>query len=101
MPAGLVCGVPEHVNLTESECGDERDRVPRRLLDRVRGRAGRAADASVVIGDHPAGRRQRVDQRRIPGVEVAAEVLEQQERDRSVVTAGVPVRIVDAVRGAD
>jgi hypothetical protein len=38
-------GEPEQVNLAEAERGVEGDRVPRRLLDRVRGRAGRAADA--------------------------------------------------------
>jgi hypothetical protein len=37
-------------------------------------------EAGVADGDHPAGPGQRVDQRGVPGVEVAAEVLEEQER---------------------
>jgi len=41
-------------------------------FDRVRGPAGRSADADVV---------ERVDKGRIPVVEVPAEVLQQDERD--------------------
>jgi hypothetical protein len=51
----------EQVNLAEPERGDEGDRVPRRLLERVRGGAGRATDAGVVKGDHLAGPGERVD----------------------------------------
>ena len=44
--------------------------------------AGRPADAGVVEGHDPAARGQRVDQRRVPVVEVSAEVLEQHQRHR-------------------
>ena len=70
-------GEPEQVHLAEPERGDERDRVPRHLLDRVGGGARRPADADIVEGHYPAARRQRVDQCRVPVVEVAPEVLEQ------------------------
>jgi hypothetical protein len=46
----------------------------------------------------PAGR-QRVDQRRIPAVEVPAEMLQQDKRHPAV--SRLAVRVVDAVRGAD
>jgi hypothetical protein len=67
--------------------------VPR-FFDRRR--AGRGTDARVVEGDDPVGPGERVDQRRIPVVQVAAEVLEQEKRDGSFMPAGVPVRVADA-----
>jgi len=57
--------------------------------------------ASVVEGDDLVGLGERVDQRGIPVVQVAAEVLEQDERDGFFAAAGVPVRVVDAVRRLD
>jgi hypothetical protein len=41
----------------------------------------------------------RVDQRRIPVIQIAAEVLEQHKRWRDF--AGVAIRILDPVRGVD
>ena len=59
---------------------EERDRVVRHRLDGVRRAAGRGADADVVEGDDASLRGERVDQRGVPVVEVAAEVLQQDER---------------------
>jgi hypothetical protein len=59
------------------------------------------ADSGVVDGDDAPGQGQRVDQRGIPVVEVPAEVLEQDQRHATLATAGVAVRIVDAVGRAD
>jgi hypothetical protein len=50
-------------------------------FDRIRGPAGRSADADVVERDDASLRGERVDKGRIPVVEVPAEVLQQDERD--------------------
>jgi len=92
-------GEPEQVDPAELPGGDEGDRVVRHLLDRGRRHPGRAADPGVVERhDAPVGS-QVVDQRRIPAVEVPAEVLEQDERQLAL--AGLAVRVVDAVRRPD
>ena len=69
----------------------------------VRGHgAARSADAGVVEQDHFAGSRQRVDERGVPVVEVAAEVLKQYERRsarRGIAEAAVGV--ADAVPSFD
>ena len=81
--------------------GEERDGVARHLLDGVRGGAGGAADSGVVERHDPPGRRQRVDQRRVPVVEIPAEVLEQDQRHRTLAAAGVAVGVVHAVGRTD
>jgi hypothetical protein len=91
-------GEPEQICLAELEGADKGDRIPGHLIDRVRRRAGQVTDAGVVEGDGPVGLGERVDQCGIPVVQVVAEVLEQDERDGSVVSTGVPVRVADAVR---
>ena len=68
----------------------------------VRGGADGAADSGVVERDDPPRGGQRVDQRRVPVVQVLADVLEQdQRRPVLVAAAGVAVGVVDAVRGTD
>ena len=78
---------------------DEGDRVVGHRLDRVRRRAGRGADADVVERDHASIRGERVDERGIPVVEVAAEVLQQDERHLAFTE--VAVRVLDRVVGRD
>jgi hypothetical protein len=94
-------GESQQIDLTEVHGGEERDGVACHLLHRVRRCPGGATDPGVVEGDDPPGRGQRVDQRGIPVVEVAAEVLEQDQRHVILAAAGVAVRIVDAVGCAD
>ena len=67
----------------------------------VRGGAGGAADSGVVERHDPPGGGQRVDQRRIPVVEIPAEVLQQDQRRRALAAAGVAVGVLDAVGRAD
>jgi hypothetical protein len=72
------------------------------LLDGVRGGAGGAAHPGTVERDDPPRRGQRVDQRRIPVVQVPAEVLEQDQRHAVLAAAaGVTVGVVNAVGGTD
>ena len=92
-------GEPEDVGLAEAHGGDEIDRVVRHLPDRVRGVSGRTAYPGIVKGDDPPVRGQGVDQRRIPAVEVAAEMLEQDERYLAL--ARIAVGVVDAAGRAD
>jgi hypothetical protein len=66
--------------------------------DRVRGRAGRAADANVVERDDAAPGGEIVDQRRIPVVEIAAEVLQQDERN--VAGSELAVGVIDPLSAA-
>jgi hypothetical protein len=71
---------PEQGDPLEAERGDERDHPPRRLGDRAARLAGRGTDARVVDQDDLALSSERVGQRWIPVVEVAAEVLEHHQR---------------------
>ena len=64
----------------EAERVDERDHLARRLGDRAARLARRGADARVVDQDDLALGGERVGQRRVPVVQVAAEVLQQHER---------------------
>ena len=91
----------EQTNLADLHGGDERDGIARHLLDGVGGGAGGAADSGVVERHNPPGRRERVDQRRVPVVEIPAEVLEQDQRHRTLAAAGVAAGVVDAVGGTD
>ena len=61
--------------------------------------AGRGADADVVERDHASIRGERVDERGVPVVEVAAEVLQQDERH--ITLAEVAVGVLDRVAGRD
>ena len=65
----------------------------------VRRPAGRGADADVVERDHASIRGERVDESGIPVVEVAAEVLQQDERH--ITFAEVAVGVLDPVVGRD
>jgi hypothetical protein len=94
-------GEAEQVGLADPHGGEERDGVAGHLPDGLRGGAGGAADPGVVERHDPPGRRQRLDQRRVPVVQVPAEVLEQDQRHRALAAAGVAVGVVDAVDPAD
>ena len=89
----------EQVDPLEVQCVEEGDRVVRHRLDGARRPAGRGADADVVEGNHASIRGERVDQRRVPVVEVAAEVLQQDERH--ITFTEVAVRVLDPVVGLD
>ena len=95
-------GEPQKIHLAEVQGGDKGDRVVCHLLHSVRCLPGGAADSGVVEGDDTPGRRQRVDQRGVPVVEVSAEVLEE-DQWHTVASrrAGVAVRVIDAVRRLD
>ena len=95
-------GEPEQVHLAQLQGGDECDRFPRHLFHGARCRPRRAADARVIEGDDPPACCQRVNQRGIPAVEVAAEVLEQDQRQGAAgLATGVAVGVVDAIGCAD
>ncbi len=70
----------EQVDSLQAHRLDEGDRLLGHLFDGVRSRAGRRADTVVVEGNHPSIRSERVDEGRIPVVEVPSEVLQQDER---------------------
>ena len=74
---------------------DEGDGVVGHRFDGARRPAGRGADADVVERDHASIRGERVDERGIPVVEVAAEVLQQDERHFALTE--VAVRVLDRV----
>jgi len=76
----------------EAPCGAEDARTSRRMI------AGRIS-AICCATKLPPARRQRIDQRRIPAVEIPAEVLQQNQRHPAVTR--LPVRVVNAVRGPD
>ena len=65
----------------------------------VRRAAGRGADPDVVEGDHTSMCGERVDERGVPVVEVAAEVLQQDERNLSA--TDVAGRVLDPILGRD
>jgi hypothetical protein len=68
-------------------------------LDGARRPATRGGDAHVVEGDHAALRHEPVDESGVPVVEVAAEVLQQDERH--ITDAEVAVRVLDRILGSD
>jgi hypothetical protein len=68
-------------------------------IENPRMSAWRAAHAGVIEGHDPPARHQCVDQRRVPAVEIPAEVLQQNQRHLTV--AGLAVGVLDAVRSAD
>jgi hypothetical protein len=85
----------EQIDLLKVQCFEERNRVVGHRLNRVRRPARRSGDADVVERDHPSIRRECVDERGIPVVEVAAEVLEQDELH--IALTDVAVGIFDSV----
>ena len=89
----------EQIDALELHRLEEGDRVVGHRLDGVRRRAGRGADADVVEGDHASLGGELVDQRGVPVVEVAAEVLQQDERD--IAFTLVAVGVLDPVVGRD
>jgi hypothetical protein len=66
----------EQVDLLEAERGDEGDDLPRRLGNRVARPSGRGTDTRIVDEDDLALAGDRVGQRRVLVVEIAAEVLQ-------------------------
>jgi hypothetical protein len=76
---------------------DEGDGVVSHGFDRARRPAGGGADADVVEGDHASIGGELIDQRGIPVVEVAAEVLQQD--DRHITLTQVAVGVLDPVPG--
>jgi hypothetical protein len=89
----------EQVDLVEAQRGHEVDRVTAHLGEGARCRTRRAPDADVVEGDDPVASGERVDQGRVPVVEVPAEVLQQHERNGAL--ADVTVGVLNAVGGED
>jgi hypothetical protein len=71
---------PKQIDLRQVERTDERDHRPRRVGNRRAELAARRTDTRIVDEDHTALARQCVGERRIPVVEVAAEVLEHDQR---------------------
>ena len=71
----------------------------RHLLHRIRCAPCRGSDPDVVERHDATRRSQFVDQRRVPIVEVPAEVLEQEEWDSAL--THLAIGVLDAVRGPD
>jgi hypothetical protein len=94
-------GKAQEIHLAVAHGGDECDGVASHRLDGVRGGTGGAAHPGVVERHDPPARRQRVDQRRVPIVQVPAEVLKQDQRHPTLARACITVGIVDAVGSAD
>src|SRR5258708_7478897 len=90
--------VPEDVHAIEIDRREECDRVAGHLCHGVRRRAAGTADARVVEQVHSPPYCECVDQRGVPEVEIAAEVLEQDQGHR--VVPELAERVVDAVRCA-
>jgi len=90
---GLGQGV---VLLDDADRIGEGRNLPCGLGDRVRGHAGGRADAGVVHEDDLVLGRQGIDERRVPVVDVAAEVLQHQQRHLAG-PAESPVGVGDAV----
>jgi hypothetical protein len=86
---------PEQVHLLEAHRLDEGDRAVSHRLDRVGRDAGGAAHADVVERGDASLRCEIVDERGVPVVEVAAEVLQQHERH--LAGAELAVGVLDPV----
>src|SRR4051794_12912085 len=83
----------------EPERVDEAQDVAGHVLDVVGHETGRGADAAVVEQDDLAVRGETVDQRGVPVVQVAAEVLQAHQRWR--VAPAVAEAAIDERRAAD
>jgi hypothetical protein len=67
----------EQIGLTDAHRVEEGNGVPRHPRDRCGRPPGGGADSGIVERDDTPGRRQSVDQRWVPVVEVPSEVLKQ------------------------
>ncbi len=74
---------PEEIDLVQAEIGNARNHVARGVRDTGTELAARGPDARVVDQDDLALGRERIGQRRIPVVQIAAEVLEHHQRQLS------------------
>jgi hypothetical protein len=92
----------KEVDLCQVEDSDEREGVVGHLLDSDWRRSSRSAHSGVIAREDAPLRRRRVDKRRIPIVKFASEALQEDKRNACGVSgAGIAVRVVDAVGGAD
>jgi hypothetical protein len=89
-------GEAEQVRPRQADRIGEGADLPCVLGDRVRGQAGGRTDADVVDEDDLALGRQGIDERRVPVVEVAAEVLQHQQWHVAGL-AEPPIGVGDAV----
>ena len=71
---------PGHIDLLRSECVEEAQHVPGHVGHVVRNGPGRCTHTAADEQDDPAILGETVDQRRVPVVEVAAKVLQAQQR---------------------
>src|SRR5207247_3507493 len=76
----------EEVDLFQAPRPDERDGVLRHGRDRIRSRALRRPDPSVVEGDHAAPGRNAVHDSRIPPVQFRCQMIEEDHRHTAVRT---------------
>ena len=90
---------PRRSTRSNSIAIEERDGIARHLLNRAGSRPVRSADTGVVERDDPTVARERINERRIPVVKVAAEVLQQHQRHCA--DADVTVGVVETVGGTD
>jgi len=72
---------PEQVNLFEAEGPDERERVGRHQLDRVRRATSRGTDTAVVERDHPMLGGDAVHDPRVPVVQHCGQVGQEHHAD--------------------
>src|SRR5207237_6879430 len=93
-------GEPVKIDLVEAEGADERDGVVGHRLDRVGGLAAGGTDAAVVEGDDPVLCGDAVDHPRVPVVEVACQVHEEDDRDTGL-RAELAVGEIDTTSGDD
>ncbi len=75
------------------------DGVVCHLIDSMRGASGRVTHADVVKRHHTVGRRELIQQRRIPVIQVAAKVLEENKWHATL--ARLTIGILDAICGAN
>jgi len=72
--------IAQQVDFRQAEQVDESDRVADHRCNIVGGLAGRAADAGVVERDHGTIGSQGAHVGRVPGINVARDVLQQNQR---------------------
>jgi hypothetical protein len=92
-------GEAEQIDTLKVHRLDEGDGVVGHGFDRARRPAGCGADADIVECDHASIGGERIDQRGVPVVEVAAEVL--QQNDRHITLTEVAVGVLDRVPSRD
>ena len=89
----------EQIDPLKVHCLEEGDGAVGHGFDRVRRPTGRGADADVVERDHASIRGERFDESRVPVVEVATEVLQQDQRH--IALTEVAVGVLDPVARRD